>query len=93
MRSVNEMLKALSYKGWLVNLATGQGKTGVYAFRSQLRSYEVSKLEGSKTDEIRLKEPISEDFLNLVTSHFLEMPLQPHTQLPSCQVEVYYCIS
>jgi len=85
-KTVIEKLKALSNKGWISNFVTGKGRTAVYGFRSQPTGYKVTRLEGSERGEIRLKEPISEDFLNLVTSHLQETPTLPHAQLQCYKV-------
>jgi len=85
-KTIIEKLKALSNKGWVSNFVTGKGRTAVYGFRSQPTGYKVTRLEGSERDEIRLKEPISEDFLNLVTSHLQETPTLLHAQLQCYKV-------
>jgi len=77
-RTVTEKLKALANKGWLTTFASGgQGKIAVYGFRGE-------KLETPKMGLIRLKQPISDDFLNLVTLHLLEGV--PPTSVPNRDV-------
>lgn len=91
-KTVTEKLKALANKGWFTNFVSGgQGKMAVYGFRGafpQLRKDLITKSEIPKMESIRLKGPISEDFLNLVTSHLLEGVSPTHipvTKLRSCQ--------
>ena len=85
-KTIQEKLKALASKGWISNFVpASQGKQAIYGFRS-LGNKLITKSNGSETDSVCLKEPVSEEFLNLVTSHVLNGVPPTHsgvTKLPS----------
>jgi len=74
--TITQKLKALANKGWLTKFSIGgQGKAAVYGFRTiphKLPNKLAVKSEEAETSSIRLTEPISDEFLNLTTSHILE---------------------
>jgi len=72
-KTVSEKLKALANKGWISSFdAGGRGKPAVYGFRTAPTPKPTIISKGGEMTSIRLKQPISDDFMKIVTSHLLE---------------------